>query len=297
MQPADDRVAGTPAAYPAAHRDHGHGSSVVLIHPEHGWVSLKLREVWAYRELLYFLTWRDVQVRYRQTALGIAWAVLQPLLTMAIFSIVFGRLANLPSEGIPYPVFCFAALLPWQLFSGALTRAGTSLVGSSNLLTKVYFPRLIIPVSAVAAGLVDFGIAFVVLIVLTVFYGVTPTLAILWIPLLVLFALVAALSVGLWLSALNVKYRDVQHLIPFLVMAWMYASPVAYSANLIPGGKWRLLYSLNPMVGVIQGFRWVFVGGDPPGQAIFVSAAVVMLLLLGGLYYFRRMERVFADIV
>jgi lipopolysaccharide transport system permease protein len=269
----------------------------VLIQPESGWVSLKLRELWQYRELLFFLIWRDVQVRYRQTALGIGWAILQPLLTMAIFSVVFGRLANLPSDGLPYPIFCFAALLPWQLFSGALTRAGTSLVSSSNLLTKVYFPRLIIPISAVAAGLVDFAIALGVLVVLMLFYGLTPGAAILWIPLLVLFALAAALAVGLWLSALNVKYRDVQHLIPFLVMAWMYASPVAYSASLIPAGKWRMLYALNPMTGVIQGFRWALAGGKAPDLSIFVSAAVVVVLLIGGLFYFRRMERVFADIV
>ena len=269
----------------------------VLIQPESGWVSLKLRELWQYRELLFFLIWRDVQVRYRQTALGIGWAILQPLLTMAIFSVVFGRLANLPSDGLPYPIFCFAALLPWQLFSGALTRAGTSLVSSSNLLTKVYFPRLIIPISAVAAGLVDFAIALGVLVVLMLFYGLTPGAAILWIPLLVLFALAAALAVGLWLSALNVKYRDVQHLIPFLVMAWMYASPVAYSASLIPAGKWRMLYALNPMTGVIQGFRWALAGGKAPDPSIFVSAGVVVVLLIGGLFYFRRMERVFADIV
>lgn len=269
----------------------------VLIQPESGWVSLKLRELWQYRELLFFLIWRDVQVRYRQTALGIGWAILQPLLTMAIFSVVFGRLANLPSDGLPYPIFCFAALLPWQLFSGALTRAGTSLVSSSNLLTKVYFPRLIIPISAVAAGLIDFAIALGVLVVLMLFYGIAPGVAVVWIPVLVIFALAAALAVGLWLSALNVKYRDVQHLIPFLVMAWMYASPVAYSASLIPAGKWRMLYALNPMTGVIQGFRWALAGGKAPDPSIFVSAAVVVVLLLGGLFYFRRMERVFADIV
>lgn len=269
----------------------------VVIEPSEGWVSLKLRELWQYKELLYFLTWRDIQVRYKQTALGVAWAVLQPVLTMLIFSVVFGRLANLPSDGLPYPVFSFAALLPWQLFSGALTRAGTSLVGSANLLTKVYFPRLIIPFSAVAAGLVDFAIAFVVLIVLLLYYGITPGIAVLWVPVLVLFALASALAVGLWLSALNVKYRDVQHLIPFLVMAWMYASPVAYSANLVPNGPWRIVYALNPMTGVIQGFRWALTGGPAPGQMILVSALVVVVLLVGGLFYFRRMERVFADVV
>lgn len=269
----------------------------VVIEPSKGWVSLKFRELWQYRELLYFLTWRDVQVRYRQTALGIAWAVLQPVLTMLIFSVVFGKLANLPSDGLPYPVFSFAALLPWQLFSGALTRAGGSLVSSSNLLTKVYFPRLIIPISAVFAGLVDFAIALAVLVVLLLYYGITPGVAILWIPVLVVFALASALAVGLWLSALNVKYRDVQHLIPFLVMAWMYASPVAYSANLIPSGKWRLLYALNPMTGVIQGFRWALAGGTPPSELMLVSVGVVIVLLVGGLFYFRRMESSFADVV
>ncbi len=272
-------------------------SQTVVIEPSTGWVALKLGELWQYRELIYFLTWRDIQVRYRQTALGVAWAVLQPVLTMLIFSVVFGKLANLPSDGLPYPVFSFAALLPWQLFSGALTRAGTSLVGSANLLTKVYFPRLIIPISAVAAGLVDFVIAFAVLIVLMLYYGIRPGVAILWVPVLVAFSLASALAVGLWLSALNVKYRDVQHLIPFLVMAWMYASPVAYSANMIPHGKWRLLYSLNPMTGVIQGFRWALTGGEPPSEMIIVSGVVVLVLLTGGLFYFRRMERIFADVV
>jgi lipopolysaccharide transport system permease protein len=272
-------------------------TATVVIEPSEGWVSLKLRELWQYRELLYFLTWRDVQVRYRQTALGVAWAVLQPLLTMAIFSVVFGKLANLPSEGLPYPIFTFAALLPWQLFSGALTRAGTSLVSSANLLTKVYFPRLIIPFAAVAAGLVDFAIAFAVLIVLMLYYGIKPGIAVFWIPALVVFALASALAVGLWLSALNVKYRDVQHLIPFLVMAWMYASPVAYSAKMIPSGKARLIYALNPMTGVIQGFRWALTGGSPPSDMILVSAGVVVVLLIGGLFYFRRMERIFADVV
>ena len=269
----------------------------LVIEPSRGWVSLRLRELWAYRELLFFLAWRDVTVRYKQAALGVAWAVLQPLLTMVIFSVIFGQLARLPSDGIPYPVFSYVALLPWQLFAGALQRAGTSLVGNANLLTKVYFPRLIIPISAVAAGLVDFAIAFVVLLGLMLWYKITPTWAILWLPLLVVLALLTALAVGLWLSALNVQYRDVQHAIPFLIQAWMYASPVAYSAGLIPSGKWRILYGLNPLAGVIQGFRWALLGGKPPDELMLVSVVMVIVLLVTGLFYFRRMERTFADVV
>lgn len=222
---------------------------LTVYEPSHGWLSLNLRELWIYRELLYFLTWRDIKIRYKQTALGVAWAVLQPLITMVIFSVIFGQLAKLPSDGIPYPVFSYAALLPWQLFAGALQRAGISLVGNSNLITKVYFPRLVIPISAVATGLVDFGISFVVLLGLMAFYSIKPTWAILTIPFLVLFALLAAMAVSLWLSALNVQYHDVQYMIPFLVQAWMYASPVAYSAGLIPSGIWRIIYGLIPWRG------------------------------------------------
>ncbi|HEX9115673.1 MAG TPA: ABC transporter permease, partial [Anaerolineae bacterium] len=215
---------------------------VIRIQPSRGWVSLRLRDLWAYRELLVFLTWRDVKVRYKQAVLGVAWAVLQPLLTVAIFSVIFGRLARLPSDNIPYPVFSFVALLPWQLFAGALQRSGVSLVNSSSLLTKVYFPRLIIPISAVSVGLVDFAISFVIALGLMAVYGIGLSWRMIWVLPLVLLALLTALSVGLWLSALNVQYRDVQQAIPFLVQAWMYASPVAYSAGLIPGGRWRLIY-------------------------------------------------------
>jgi lipopolysaccharide transport system permease protein len=262
-----------------------------------GRVSLKLRELWEYRELLYFLTLRDIQVRYRQAALGVAWAVIQPLMSMVIFSVIFGNLARLPSDGIPYPVFSFAALLPWQLFSNALSHAGTSLVGNANLLTKVYFPRLIIPLSAVTAGLVDFGISFIVLLGLMLSYGITPAWTMLWLPVLVVFALLTALAVGLWLSALNVQYRDVQHMIPFLVQAWMFASPVAYSSGLIPKGTWRIVYGLNPLAGVIQGFRWALVGGTPPDELMIASVGIVIVLLITGLMYFRRMEKTFADVV
>ncbi len=268
-----------------------------VFEPSRGFVSLKLRELWQYHELLYFLTWRDIKVRYKQAALGVAWAVLQPLLTMVIFSVIFGPLANLPSDGIPYPVFSYTALLPWQLFAGSLQRAGTSLVGNANLLTKVYFPRLIIPFSAVAAGLVDFLIAFVVLLGLMLVYGITPTWAIITLPLFILLALATALAVGLWRSALNVQYRDVQHMIPFLIQAWMYASPVAYSAGLIPSGPWRIVYGLNPLAGVIQGFRWALLGGSPPDELMVVSVVAVGVLLVTGLFYFRRMEKTFADVV
>lgn len=269
----------------------------ITIEPSRGWVPLKLGELWEYRELLCFLTWRDVTIRYKQAALGVAWAIIQPLMTMVIFSVIFGQLAKLPSDGIPYPVFSYAALLPWQLFAGALQRAGTSLVGNANLLTKVYFPRLIIPLSAVGAGLVDFAVAFVVLLGLMLWYGIMPTWAMLWLPLLVLLALLTALAVGLWLSALNVQYRDVQHAIPFLVQAWMYASPVAYSAGLIPTGIWRIVYGLNPLAGVIQGFRWALLGGKPPDELMAVSVVMVVVLLATGLFYFRRMEKTFADVV
>lgn len=265
--------------------------------PSHGWLSLNLCELWHYRELLVFLTWRDIKVRYAQAVLGATWAILQPLLTMVIFSVIFGQLAQLPSDGIPYPVFSYVALLPWQLFAGALQRAGTSLVGNSNLLTKVYFPRLIIPISAVAAGLVDFAIAFVVLFGLMLFYNIQLTWAVLVLPFLILLALLTALAVGVWLSALNVQYRDVQHMIPFLVQAWMYASPVAYSVGLIPSGKWRILYGLNPMAGVIQGFRWALLGAAPPDELMVVSVVIVAILLVSGLYYFKRMEKTFADVV
>ena len=269
----------------------------IVIEPSKGWVSLKLRELWQYRELLFFLIWRDVKVQYKQASLGVAWAILQPLLTMVIFSVIFGHLAKLPSEGIPYPVFSYVALLPWQLFSSTLTRSTSSLVGNANLLTKIYFPRLIIPFSATISGLVDFSVSFVVLLGLMAYYGIAPTFAILWLPLLVLFVLLTALSVGLWLSALNVQYRDVQHVIPFLIQAWMFASPIVYSAELIPGGLWRIAYGLNPLVGVIQSFRWILLGGKRPDELMVMSVGIVALLLITGLFYFKRMEKTFADVV
>jgi len=269
----------------------------ILIQPSRGWVSLKLRDVWEYRELLYFLAWRDIKVRYKQTVLGASWAILQPVLTMVLFSVVFGRLLQAPSDGIPYPIFTFCALLPWQLFAHALTQSSNSLVSNKHLITKVYFPRLVIPISAILAGLVDFGIAFVVLLGMMLYYGITPTAAIVTLPLFLLLAIATALAVGLWLSALNVQYRDVRHTIPFLTQIWLFATPVAYASSLIPE-PWRAWYGLNPMAGVVEGFRWALLGQTgSPGSLVLVSALAVAILLVGGLMYFRRMEKSFADIV
>jgi lipopolysaccharide transport system permease protein len=268
----------------------------IVIRPSRGWVSLELRDLWRYRELLYFLTWRDIKVRYKQTIFGAAWAILQPFFTMIVFSIFFGRLAKMPSDGIPYPIFAYCALLPWSYFAGALDRASNSLVGSSHLITKVYFPRLAIPISAVTAGLVDFGIAFVVLLGMMLYYGFAPTIAVLTLPFFLVLAIAAALAVGLWLSALNVQYRDVRYTVPFLTQFWLFATPIAYPSSLVPE-QWRALYGLNPMAGVVEGFRWALLGKEPPGPLLAVSTAVVVLLLIGGLYYFRRMERTFADLV
>jgi lipopolysaccharide transport system permease protein len=271
---------------------------ITLIKPSKGWVALNLKDLWKYRELIYFLTWRDIKVRYKQAALGIGWAILQPLLTMVIFSVIFGKFGKLPTDNsIPYPLFTFVALLPWNLFSNALQKAGTSLVGSANLITKIYFPRLIIPISSVGAGLVDFAVSLVVLVGLMVYYRVYPTWNMLWIIPFLIMTLIVALAVGLWSSALNVRYRDVQQMIPFLIQVWMYASPVAYSANIITDRKWQLIYGLNPLTGIIQGFRWALLGGTPPGELMWISNAVMVVLLVSGLYYFRRMEKTFADTV
>lgn len=269
----------------------------IVIQPSKGWVSLRLKEVWEYRELLYFLTWRDIKVRYKQTVLGAAWAIIQPFFTMIVFSIVFGWLAKIPSDGLPYPVFAYCALLPWQLFSHALTESGNSLVGSQNLITKVYFPRLVIPMAAVVGGLVDFAVAFLVLVGMMAYYGIVPTAALITLPLFVLLALATALGAGLWLSALNVQYRDIRYTIPFLTQFWLFATPVAYPASLMPE-PWRALFGLNPMAGVVEGFRWALLGKEHgPWPLLAVSVVVVAALLVGGLFYFRRMEKTFADVV
>ena len=272
-------------------------TSVVIIQPTKGLFCLDLDAVWPYRELLYFLIWRDIKVRYKQTVIGAGWAICQPLMTMVIFTIVFGNFAKIPSDGLPYPIFAYTALLPWNFFAQALGRSGISLVGSANLITKVYFPRLIIPIAAAVASIVDFAIAFVILLGMMIWFGIAPTWGMLALPLFLLLTLVTALSVGLWLSALNVRYRDVGYIIPFLIQFWMYASPVVYPVSLVPE-KWRLLYSLNPMAGVIEGFRWALLGkGTPDFGVIAVSGGVVMALLLGGIVYFGRTEQTFADIV
>ncbi len=269
----------------------------VLIRPNRGLFDLELREVWAYRDLLYFLVWRDVKVRYKQTVIGAGWAILQPLLTMAVFTVIFGKLARIPSDGVPYPVFVFAALLPWTYFSQAVSLSGVSLVAEARLIQKVYFSRLIIPLAAAVAPLVDVAAAFLVLLGMMAWYGMAPTWGVVFLPLFLLMALLTAVAAALWLSALNVRYRDVRHTIPFLTQFWLFASPVAYPASLVPE-RWRLLYSLNPMVGVIEGFRWALLGTDQPDfAAIAVSAAVVMLVFMSGLLYFKHMERTLADVV
>jgi len=269
----------------------------ITIAPRRTWFQLDLAALNEYRELLYFLTWRDVKVRYKQAAIGMAWAVLQPVLTMVVFSIIFGRLAGLPSDGVPYPIFTFAALLPWNYFAQAVSRSGTSLVSNAGLISKVYFPRLIVPLSAALAPLVDFAVAFLILVGLMIWYGVAPTWGVVALPLFILLALATAVAVCLFLSALNVQYRDVGHALPFVMQFWMFASPVVYSVDLIPA-KWRLLYSLNPMVGVIEGFRWALLGkAQPDWSAMGLSAVVVGVLLVGGAVYFRRMERTFADVI
>ena len=270
---------------------------VIEIEPSRGWEALDLRGVWEYRELVWFLIWRDIKVRYKQASLGIAWAVIQPVMTMLVFTLIFGRLAQLPSDGLPYPVFTFTALLPWQLFSGALTGSANSVVNSASLVSKVYFPRLVIPIASVMATLVDFSISFGVLLGLMAWYGISLRLAVVVLPLLVMLALAIALAVGLWAAALNVRYRDVRHVMPFVVQFWLLASPVAYSTSLITSPIWRAVYSLNPMVGVIEGFRWAVLGSTPPSVLVVPSVLVTGVLLVGGLFFFRRTEASFADVI
>ena len=271
--------------------------STLRIAPSKGWVPLKLKDLWEYRELLYFLVWRDIKVRYKQTALGASWAIIQPFFTMVVFSIFFGHLAKVPSDGSPYPLFSFAALVPWTFFANGLSQSSNSLVGSGTLITKVYFPRLIIPLGSVFSGVIDFVLAFVVLLGMMVYYGLIPTVNILWLPLFLLLALTISLGVGLWLSALNVEYRDVRYIVPFVTQFWMLATPIGYPSSLLQQ-PWRTLYGLNPMVGVVEGFRWALLGTNTaPGPIIAVSSVVAVLILVTGAFYFRRMEKTFADLI
>jgi lipopolysaccharide transport system permease protein len=271
---------------------------VFRIEPSQGWVSLKLHELWEYRELLYFLAWRDIKVRYKQTLLGAAWAIIQPFFTMVVFSVFFGRLAQIPSDGIPYPLFSYAALVPWTFFANGLIQSSNSLVGSANLIKKVYFPSLIVPIGAVLSGVVDFCLAFVVLIGMIFYYGLFLTSDVLWLPAFLLLALVTCLGVGLWLSALNVQYRDVRHAVPFITQFWLFATPIAYPSSLL-SEPWRTLYALNPMVAVVEGFRWTLLGKMTHlgPMTIIVSSLAALVIFASGAFYFRRMEKMFADVV
>ena len=274
-----------------------YNEEILILRPTRGWGSLNLKDLWLYRELVYFLTWRDLKVRYKQTALGAAWAILQPFLSMVVFSVFFGGLLKVSSGNVPYPIFSYTALLPWGVFSSALSNAGRSLVTNRNMITKIYFPRLVIPLASVLASLVDFLIAFVVLLGMMWYFKITPSAAVWSLPFFLLLALVTALGVGLWLSALNVMYRDITYLLPFLTQLWFYVTPIVYSSTEVPE-KYRLLYALNPLVGVVEGFRWALLGSEPgPGPMVAVSTVIALILLVSGLFYFRRMERTFADMV
>lgn len=280
--------------YPSAKGE----APVIRIQPSKGWVSLRLGELWQYRELLYFLVWRDIKVRYKQTVLGAAWAIIQPFFTMVVFSVFFGRLAKIPSDDIPYPIFSYAALVPWTFFANGLTQASTGIVTHANLIRKVYFPRLAIPIARVLAGVVDFGLAFIVLLGMMLAYGIVPTINVLWLPLLLLLALVTSLGTALWLAAMNVQFRDVGYTVPFITQFWMFATPIAYPSSLIGNPVLRTLYGTNPMVGVVEGFRWALLGTETmPGPTIIVSSLVALALLISGAFYFRRMEKTFADVV
>jgi lipopolysaccharide transport system permease protein len=270
---------------------------VVRIAARRSWMAVDLGELWAYRELLYFFVWRDIKVRYKQTAIGAAWAVLQPLLSMLVFSLFFGVLAKIPSQGLPYPAFYYCALLPWTYFATAMQGATNIVVDQQRVITKVYFPRVVLPITSVLSGLLDFGIGFVFFLAMMAYYRILPTAAVIWLPLFTLLEVLTALGVGLWLSALNALYRDVRYIVPFIVQCWMFASPVAYPSSLVPA-KWRWLYGLNPMTGVIEGFRWALTGhGEPPGPLLAASAAAVVLLVLSGLVYYHAMEGTIADVV
>jgi lipopolysaccharide transport system permease protein len=267
------------------------------IQPSTGWVSINLKELWKYRELIYFFAWRDIKVRYKQTVLGAGWAILQPLFTMVVFSVLFGKLAKLPSEGVPYPIFCFAALVPWSYFANALSQGSSSLVRSSQLIKKVYFPRLAIPLSSVLSGVVDFTLSFFVLLCMMFYFGIVPTWNVVWLPFFLLLATVMALGTSLWLTSLNIRFRDVSYMVPFLTQMWMYLTPIIYPSSFL-SEPWRTLYGINPLAGVIEGFRWALLGTNTkPGPILLVSSATALAVLVSGAFYFRRVEKTFADIV
>jgi len=268
----------------------------IHIEPTRSWLSFGLKEMWLFRELLFFLTWRDIKIRYKQTVLGFAWAILQPVMTMVVFSLFFGKLGKIPSEGLPYPIFNYAALLPWQFFENSITTSTTSLVTNANMVTKVYFPRLFVPIASVISGLVDFFVAFTVLIGMMIYYQIAPTVGVLLLPLFLLLAFITAMGISLWMSALNVKYRDVRYIVPFLSRFWFFATPIAYPSTLL-SEPWRTLYGLNPMVGVVEGFRWALLGTQPPQAMMFLSILISIFLLISGLVYFTRTEKTFADVI
>jgi lipopolysaccharide transport system permease protein len=286
------------SSQPLSVPDQRSSDDMILIEPMRGWVPINVRELWQYRELLVFFIWRDLKVRYKQTILGIVWVILQPVMTMIVMSVVFGKMAGIPTDGIPYPIFAYSALLPWTFFAGGLSRASGSLVGSVSLVQKIYFPRLILPIAAVVDGIVDFLLAFIVLVGMMVYYNIYPTLSMVWllIPLLILSTL-AALGIGLWMAAVNVRYRDIRYIVPFMTQFWMYITPVVYPSSLV-GHSWKTVYSLNPMVGVINGFRWVLLNrGGAPGITIWISVVVSIVTVITGAMYFRRMEKTFADVI
>ena len=267
------------------------------LQPSRGWIPLNLGESWAYRELIGFFVWKEIKVRYKQTVLGITWAIIQPFFTMVVFSLFFGRLARIESDGLPYPIFSFTALVPWTFFANAMTNASNSLITNANMIKKIYFPRVTLPVSMVAASLVDFILAFIVLLGMMLYYGFVPTANVVWLPLLLLLAIVVALGVGLWLSAMNVRFRDVRYTIPFITQAWLFITPIAYPSSLLDE-PWKTIYGLNPMAGVVEGFRWALLGTETaPGPIILVSSVAALAILVSGLYYFRRMEKTFADLI
>ena len=292
------RTAATLEDQPLAASNDTDSTPRIRIQPSRGWIALQLRDLWAYRELIYFLIWRDVKVRYKQTALGAAWAIIQPFFTMVVFTLFFGTLGGF-NKTVPvnYAIYTYAALVPWTFFANGLSQASNSLVGNANLIKKVFLPRLVVPIAAVLSGVVDFVLAFAVLLGMMAYFQIAPTLNIIWLPLLLLLALVTALGVGLWLSALNVEFRDVRYVVPFLIQIWQFASPIAYPSSIVPA-QWRAVYGLNPMVGVVEGFRWALLGtGEAPGLIVLVSTFTALAFLVSGAFYFRRMEKSFADVV